>query len=396
MFAIFLKKNHIQATPGTCVYLTWPFDQWPPLTTSNVNFSRLYSHDRHGNRIKTLRSSSGSSSPTPQWSLFENDVLLPSKVTCSLSITLDDKRLSQQPEIFNIPWQKKAAFKILTEEAQKGLKNGTVLEDNTLGQAKHYLRNGCFRIVGKRHRSHPRVLEHGEQVVEAFVFAISGFILDYPYEPFSLDVKWDFSTICIEKIPGEAYKDPIRRELYRKMKMNYRSRAYISRTDLIQILSPETSGLIIDHDESIPLEEKAALKARVRSRPEILQAVCVYAQLPMRCLQRLLEKDFHDNHRPREKSDCLHEDGWDWEINFGKFLDHQASFFAYKFPAPGQSKNYDHIPDDVVVPISYNTADTLGEGAFSIVYKALIDPVHHYFSKVRCVSTDSVSLKVTH
>jgi hypothetical protein len=45
------------------------------------------------------------------------------------------------------------------------LKNGTVLEDNTLGQAKNYFRNGCFRIVGKRHRSQPRVLEHDGQAV---------------------------------------------------------------------------------------------------------------------------------------------------------------------------------------------------------------------------------------
>jgi hypothetical protein len=231
----------------------------------------------------------------------------------------------------------------------------------------------------------PRRLEDGLQIVEVLVIAICGFIHDYPYESFHLEINWDYSTICVKEIEGKAYKDVIRSEIYRKIKRNYQGKAYISRTDLINILSPETSRLIIADDNSLPLEAKETLIAEVRSRAENLQAACVYARLPMRCLQRLLDKGFHDKDRPREKSDCPQEEGWDWDVDFGNFLDNQASFFAYKFPPPTEAKDQDHdlILDDVVVPISYNPADTaLGEGAFSIVYDALVDPVHHYFSEV--------------
>jgi hypothetical protein len=49
--------------------------------------------------------------------------ILSSKVTCSLIITLDDQILDPQPEPITIPWQKKAAFKLLSQAAEKSLVN---------------------------------------------------------------------------------------------------------------------------------------------------------------------------------------------------------------------------------------------------------------------------------
>jgi hypothetical protein len=83
--------------------------------------------------------------------------ILSSKVTCSLIITLDDQILDPQPEPITIPWQRKAAFKLLSQAAEKSLVNEVQIQDIT--HCGVYLRNGSFKIVGKKHRSRPRRLD---------------------------------------------------------------------------------------------------------------------------------------------------------------------------------------------------------------------------------------------
>lgn len=334
-----------------------------------------------------MRSRSSSRASSTRSEASEDKDILPPTVSCALHITLDDEELPQ-PEEQVIRWYEKSAFKVLSDAAEHCVKENADLLHTNHSLAEFYLRNGSCRVIGKRHRMPPHKLEDDLQIVEVLVIAICGFIHDYPYEPFRLEIDWDYSTICVKPIEGKAYKDVIRNEIYRKMEKNYQGKQYIPRTDLIRILSPDTTRIIIAEDNSLSTEEKDALVARVRSRAENLQAVCVYTQLPMLCLKRLLDKGFHDKDRPREKLDCPEEDGQDWNVNFGDFLDKQASFFAYKFPPPKEAKDYEHIADDVVVPISYLPGDPiLGEGAFSIVYKVQVDPVHHYFSEVCRIPT---------
>jgi hypothetical protein len=352
-------------------------------------------HSQHPPRTReespsSMHSRSSSCTSLTRSEASEDRDILPQTVSCTLHITLDDEEL-RQPKDQVICWYEKGAFEVLADAAANCVKEKKDLLHTNLALADFYLRNGSCRVIGKKHRTRPRKLEEDLQIVEVLVIAICGFIHDYPYEPFRLDINWDYSTIFVEEEDGKDYKDVIRLEIHRKMEKNYEGKKYIPRTDLINILSPETSRLIITKDTSLSSEEKEKLVIEVRSRAESLQAVCVYAQLPMLCLKRLLDKGFHDKRRPREEQDCppsgSDENGEDWRVNFSEFLDKQASFFAYKFPKPTEPKDHEHISDDVVVPVSYHPRESiLGEGAFSIVYEAQVDPVHHYFSEVRFIS----------
>jgi hypothetical protein len=355
-----------------------------PPTPSDQDVSRLHSHENPKDRSRTLGALSRASSLSSQDSInteaSTGEYMMPSKVFCSLTITLDDQELSVQPNPFKISWQNKEAFKILADTAEKSLKKSRGLQDIPLHLPSFYLRNGSCRIMGRKHRTPDRKLEHDLQIVEVLVIAICGFIHDHPYEPFRVLINWDYSTICVEDVPGTPYHEVIRDEIYRKMEKNYQDKLYIPRTDLIVITSPETSRRIIEHDTSLVPADRATLAAKVRSKAVMLQAVCVYAQLPMLTLQHLLAKGFDDQHRPWDNSHCPLTK---WNTNFRDLLEKQASFFAYKFPAPNEDIDYDDIPPNVIVPILWLPGKkVLGEGPFSIVYKVKIDPVHHYFSEV--------------
>jgi hypothetical protein len=327
------------------------------------------------------RTSSRASSPASFHSdaSSDNGDILPAQVSCKLHITLD-KREIHSPETLKIKWYEKSAFAVLAKAAEDCLRSDTGLQDIPLHLPSFYLRNGSCRIMGKEHRMPDRKLENDLQIVEVLVIAICGFIHDHPYERFHILINWDYSTICVQEIPGMRYRDVIRDEIYRKMEENYLGKKYIPRTDLIGIISPETSGRIINQDESLSPEDKISLPAKVQSKAAKLQAACVYAQLPMLTLQYLLANGFHDNHRPSDKSHCPLAK---WNTDFGDLLEKQASFFAYNFPAPKDGIDHDDIRSDVIVPIQWVPGDkVLGEGSFSIVYKVKIDPVHHYFSEV--------------
>jgi hypothetical protein len=346
----------------------------PARPTNDTRRSRTHSQ-------ASSRASSRASSPASSHSdaSSDNGEILPTKVACTLHITLDDREI-QDPQILEIKWYEKSAFGVLSKAAEDCLKSDRGLQDIPLHLPSFYLRNGSCRIMGRKHRMPDRKLEDDTQIVEVLVIAICGFIHDHPYEPFRVLINWDYSTICVEEVPGTPYHEVIRDEIYRKMEKNYQDKWYIPRTDLIGIISPKTSRRIIDHDLSLVPADRATLAAKVRSKAEKLQAVCVYAQLPMLTLQHLLAKGFDDEHRPWDKSHCPLTK---WSTNFGDLLEKQASFFAYKFPAPKEGIDYDDILPNVIVPILWLPGEkVLGEGSFSIVYKVKIDPVHHYFSEV--------------
>jgi hypothetical protein len=367
-------------------------------STNQGDAARFATHTRRprAHSHASSRTSSRASSPASSHSDASSDSgdILPAQVSCKLHITLDAREI-HSPKTLKIKWYEKSAFTVLAEAAEDCLRSDTGLKDIPLNLPSFYLRNGSCRIMGKEHRMPDRKLEDDLQIVEVLVIAICGFIHDHPYERFHILINWDYSTICVEEIPGTPYRDVIRDEIYRKMEKNYQGKKYIPRTDLIGIISPKTSGRIINEDESLSPEDKISLPAKVQPKAAKLQAACVYAQLPMLTLQHLLANGFHDNHRPSDKSHCPLVK---WNTNFGDLLEKQASFFAYNFPAPKDGIDHDDIRPDVIVPIQWVPGDrVLGEGSFSIVYKVKIDPVHHYFSEVcftalQCIHSDFLNM----
>jgi hypothetical protein len=363
-----------------------------PLAASDQNESRLISREKNEHTSRTSGVSSTMYTPSSPSSIetAEWDTILPSKVTCSLMITLDDQTLALQPDPVIIPWQKMAAFEIIAEAAEKSLRHSTKLKDATRGKADYYLRSGSFKIAGEKNQSRPFRLESDLQAVESFVIAISGFVHDYPYEPFRVEINWDYSTIWLPKVIDTKYHEFVKQEIFRKMKLNYKGKAYVPRTDLIRILSQETTQQIIMQDKTIPDSDKAAFAEQVLKHAQILQALCVYSGLPMLCLKKPMEANFTDQNRPIGQHCCSVAAGHRWDVGFEYLLRNRWSFFPYKFPKPDENAPlHDEIDENIVVPVLFKAtddadgeSDAIGAGAFSIVYKAKIDPVHHYFTAV--------------
>lgn len=175
------------------------------------------------------------------------------------------------------------------------------------------------------------------------------------------------------------------------MRHNHRCQAYIPRVDLILLLFREMMRQIIEEDATIPASDKRSFADRIMSRASILQGLFIYTGLPMLYLKELVEANFSDRDLPIGRHLGPKLDGYNWGHEISSLLTNQWIFCAYKFPVPGNRGGPWHVEihNEIVVPILFKAtddangkSDAIGKGPSSIVYKARIDPVHHYFTQV--------------
>lgn len=186
---------------------------------------------------------------------------------------------------------------------------------------------------------------------------------------------------------------------------------YIPLTDLERVVPRHMVPDIIKKAPCRDMDETQRLRfiQTVQSRAMILLAMCLYGEVPMKCLKKLLDNGMEDSRLPLTKQDRCHKPGC--AKKFDDLIDKQGRFRAARFDKPGEHQSLDHLR---VVPIYFCPKDDAGaespsgdvkeigqgtetmydggssakdkarcgRGAFSTVYRVRLDPNHHALSKV--------------
>ena len=361
-------------TPSRGSLLRHPSDQTESRNTSNASSQRT--SDSH-------------------W-----DEILPRKIDCKLELHLNSEELDPPAPVVSVHWLEKDPFVHMVSAADQRLNQAKVQSqkdakspDTDLPLPRHNLETGSCRIVGKRHASAARKLDHERQMDDVLIPRICGFIAEHPRERFELEIKWHYSTIFIRKEPGRPYKATISDAIHGKVQTNFNNQKYIPRSDLNRITSAIKSEVLIDEDPTV--NDKDGLKKLIKPEAaehtaERLLAVCIYAKIDLSFLESLLQEGLI--HGPRfSDQNCPKRENRPSPINqtdYDRFLEYAPMFFAHKFGEEEKAdpEEYANILDDVILPIHFEDnahgKDFLGSGAFSEVYRATIHPYHHVFSQV--------------
>jgi hypothetical protein len=326
--------------------------------------------------------------------------IFPETIDFKLNLLLRDKRASdmapdRKPLATEDPkglrWFDKTSYE--GKDGDGGLvstsRRGLYLNQKSQPDAteESYIRYGLCRVIGTKHEAFEE-LEDPDQLEEKAISLICGFIRDHKYEPFRLEVTWEYATLRIQKVADEKYTETIHSELISKMVKNYAGKTYIPRKDLVRIMVPEVIRQIIDEDESLRAKgwtngHRETFAKNVQRHSSRLQAVCIYQGLPMKFLKHLMDHEFRDLDPPgrdfARNHQCSERNCADYLF---KFFQMYYGFFAHKFDPDGIMQIF---TEDDVLPLYFesNKKDNqLGYGSASIVYEVKIDPVHHSLSHV--------------
>ena len=214
-----------------------------------------------------------------------------------------------------------------------------------------------------------------------------------------LDITLDYYGLLTRRISDESFATSKRAEIFSLMKNSFDNKRYIPRTDLTRITSADMIRQIVLEDPvpGMSHAEQERFIREVFERARKLLAMCVHAQLQMRCLKVLLDHGHNDStlaSNPLEDEHRCHEK---CGPNFEILLQNQGGFSAAEFMRPGEHKR---LHRRTVVPIHYHPKEEVeekkpdeedttvtqraycGSGAYSNVYRVKIDPAHHRLSKV--------------
>lgn len=285
-----------------------------------------------------------------------------------------------------------------------------------------YFRNGDCAIIGDNKDRHVHGLSSQEDWKDICTFLIN-FYTSNRYHHQHVDITRDYFALLTRRISDESFADSKRREIWRLMEVAFDGRRYIPRTDLTRVTSADMIQQIIVEDP-VPAsehEEQKLFLHEVLQRGRKLLAMCVHAQLRMKCLRELLNSGHNDDtlpSKPLEDGDCCHPR---CGPNFANLVSSQGGFNAAEFLKPGE---HQELHRTTVLPIHYRPNQTLrdalidevetgseveeirrlgeeattpkqrasrGSGAFSKVYRVRLDPAHHKLTKVSSkLSTDAV------
>ncbi|KAL8688219.1 MAG: hypothetical protein Q9218_005818 [Villophora microphyllina] len=283
--------------------------------------------------------------------------------------------------------------------------------ESSLAGKTLYFRNGDCTIVGDDTDRHVHGLSSAEDWRDVCT-VLKNFFDSNRHQHQRLHITRDYFALLIRRVSDESFARSKRDEIWGLMKKGFDNRLYIPRTDLMRVTSADMIRQIILEDPLPGLEqaEQESFIQCVLRRGRKLLAMCVYAELQMKCLKVILDAGHTDStlkSKPFEDEDCCHTK---CGPRFMNLLQCQGGFNAAEFSTLGEHKQFHRC---TVLPIRYhprekrrdgvydeglethseveesklNEEDKLpmqrafcGSGAFSKVYRVRLDPAHHNLS----------------
>lgn len=219
---------------------------------------------------------------------------------------------------------------------------------------------------------------------------------------FRLELQWSYSSLTIPTTGNEAFAVAVRTEMRNRMKENFLGKLFLPRGDLKTIFADVNVIKLLDDDRSLKETNNFCKELAHQGRPykrehffEVVRlngtrllAACVYAQMPLACLYRLMiDRGVKDADIPLERSHFHDVLGQTLKVNIlmiDAFIDYQGSFSAHQFLHDGTRPVFHMIHDRIVVPVMFDQQkDLVGKGGFGEVFKARIHPNHHSYSPNR-------------
>ena len=226
-----------------------------------------------------------------------------------------------------------------------------------------------------------------------------------------------------DEADGIPFLEAKRWELGWLMKTNIDDKKYISNAYLQKYTSEDMIRAIVTNDPcwgSSPNSDEIEqlIQDILRKEARKLLAMCVWAQVSMKCLKQLIDVGHHhDSDLPRNTKSCC-KTHTRYNVDF---LQYHGMFQAAEFKEPGEFQQLPSwkilpiipIDPDRDVPLSEETSKDsegdpdspimrsrsakdramIGSGAHGWVYRVKIDPYHHKLSKVSIRPTRSSGLR---
>ena len=340
--------------------------------------------------------------------------LLPSKhrqpkVDCRIRLILDREISCQYFEEVQIAWQRETDARF--DEIETGVQRWLLDKYRT---HKHKL---C-KIAGTCHvyRVEPnapgqteievdsQVLEQKREWTGVLRTMLERFFFNVQNQEKipKIELRWEYSSLIIQQAPGQSYADAVREAVELKMEKNWAGQPYLPRGVDKYIFEQDTIEKLIDDDTSLQegsryrkeLMNKGISFSLAKFKKDVwldgsrILAVCIYSEVPLEILHRLMTLEYTSSDLPLEDlpspiTSLRHMS----RAKCTSFLDAQGSFVPHYFEKNPGPPLHTKINDRVVIPIWYDNSRnaSLGEGTYGTVYKATIWPGHHAFATVRCV-----------
>ena len=361
-------------------------------TSEDLNLVRRESLDFDHQRPRSYSSADG--------------FVVPQTITYSLHLTFENSVVHDVTPHRIILLNDPNSYREIEEIAERHVRNQCAA---ALASKELNFRNGKCTVVGDEDYKDSQALISLDDWKDICTVLINLWTSDY-HRTLHLDIFREYYALQTKVVGTANFANTKRKEIHSLMHRALDDRRYIPRTDLLRVTSKDMIRQIIIED---PLtfersDEREAFIQRVQQKASRLLAMCVYANLPMRCLGKLLENGLDDDKHPLQDGDCCHPD---CEIEFHTMVQQQGAFRAAEFWHIGEHQRFD---PHTVLPMAFHPKlqdglDPLpeemeneseeeeirdnqdnsakrkaycGSGAYSNVYRVRIDANHHRLSRV--------------
>jgi len=255
--------------------------------------------------------------------------------------------------------------------------------------------------VGHKNEGPYSVIEDydAEYLEQKAIQNICGFIYKYPFEPFSLEISLQLSTIRKTPEPNQRYDQMVTEEIRDKMgKKNIINQQFLPRVDRDQLTTKTTLLKILSQQLEGSSKDPEPMCTEIVSRgASTLFIACIYVGLGLDIIEHLIIKHgFNDDKLPSlpEGNAACPYGTSSCNKKVRHLLPDLNAFFARNVELDGQKHVLD---DDAVMPILNiaksdnggkvsNSETELGQGAYGRVTAVMIAHSHHYLTGVSCAS----------
>ncbi|KAI4109377.1 MAG: hypothetical protein L6R37_000534 [Teloschistes peruensis] len=254
-----------------------------------------------------------------------------------------------------------SAYQALEKKAEEIVKRDP---KSDLAGKTLYFSSGDCTIVGDDKDRYEHGLSSAEDWREVCIVSENFFASDRHLHQ-HLHINRHYYALLTRRTSDESFASSKRDEIWRLFKKSFDSREYIPRTDLMRVTSADMIRQIILED---PLEglgqagQEVFIQNVLRDGRKLL-VMCVYAELPMKCLKAMMDSGHNDStlkSNPFDDKDICHPRHPKCGPRFKNLLRDQGSFNAAEFPNVGEHKQL-HL--STVLPLQYYPRDE-GRGGF--------------------------------
>ena len=330
-------------------------------------------------------------------------VVIPETITYTLHIIFEKETVPIPASRISIQLNYTSSYQNIVENAKGCVRKHC--ESALAGKSLEF-RTGDCTIIGDNNDNYEHSLSSQEDWEDIYTILVN-FWTSNTHHHLHLDITQVYFGLLKKRLSDESFATSKFNEISDLMTQNFEGKWYISRIDLIRITSADMIQQILKEDPVPGLSVE-----KIQQRGLKLLAMCVRAQLQMKCLKELLDKGQGDDEissRPLTVVDTCHTK---CRNKFRDLVNHQEGFNAVEFWSPGEHKR---LPSRAVVPVHYyseerhkgnrldgelktssvvearelNEDDTArkhsaccGSGAYSKVYRVRLDRAHHRLSAV--------------